>query len=177
MGGDADLVKRGLSGDRSAIELLVQRHVGPVRAGIIAVLGHHSEVDDLTQETLLRGLRDLASLREPARVGAWLRGIARHLCHDVLRRKYRRPLSLDEGDAEPAAPIEEDGPDLTPVRSAVLGLPEKLREAILLFYVDRASYDEIAARLDITPAAVNRRLTRARNLLRERLSPHEKTER
>lgn len=177
MGGDAELVQRGLAGDRSAIDALVARHLGAVQACVVAVLGQHPEVEDLTQETMLRGLRDLASLREPERIGAWLRGIARHLCHDVLRRKYKKPLSLDDGLPEPPAPVEECGPDLTPIRRAVLGLPEKLREAILLFYVERSSYEDIAARLDITTAAVNRRLTRARNLLRERLSPHEKSER
>ena len=169
MASDGELVRRGLAGDRGALEELILRHGGAVRATIIAQLGHHPEVDDLTQETLLRGMRDLSSLRDPDRIGAWLRGISRNLCLDVLRRKYRQPLSLDENSDDWPAPVPDPEQDPSPVRAAVLALPEKLREAILLFYVERASYDDIARRLDITSAAVNRRLTRARKLLRERL--------
>ena len=96
-----------------------------------------------------------------------MRGIARNLCREIIRRKPRQPRSIEnpENIPDPVTPERTS----TPLLEAVAELPEKLREAILLFYVDQASYQEIGARLEITPAAVNRRLTRARNLLRERL--------
>ena len=73
---DGDLVVRAQAGDRSALASLVTRHVGSVRACVLAVLGPTSDLDDLVQEALVRGVDGLSSLRDPDRFGPWLRGIA-----------------------------------------------------------------------------------------------------
>ncbi len=167
-GSDGDLVLRAQGGDRAALALLVRRHVGSVRACVLALLGPSPDLDDLVQEALLRGVEGVGSLRDPERFGAWLRGIARHLAVDRIRRKPPRTASL-ETVAEPAAREEETDLDHPELWLAIGGLPEALREALHLFYVARLGYAEIGERLGITSAAVNRRLTRARNQLRERL--------
>lgn len=169
---DRDWVIRAQGGDRAALALLIRRHIGSVRACVLAMLGPTADLDDLVQESLLRGVEGLDSLRDPERFGAWLRGIARHLCADRIRRKPPATAPLD-AVAEPAAPEGphpgEAGETAAELWRSIAGLNETLREALHLFYVARLGYAEIGARLGITPAAVNRRLTRARQQLRERL--------
>lgn len=166
---DAPLVRRATAGDGQALGLLVHRHVGSVRACVLAVLGPTDDLDDLVQEALVRAIGSLDSLREPERFGPWLRGIARHICIDRIRRKPPPNAPL-EAVPEPAAPSPDEPADTAALLAAVGTLPEKLREALHLFYVGKLGYAEIGERLGITSAAVNRRLTRARNLLRERLT-------
>lgn len=172
MGGDGELVRQARAGDRTALATLVHRHVGRVRATVLALLGRHPEADDIVQETLLRGIQGLATLEDPNRVGAWLRGISRNLCRDTLRRRNRDMPQPLAAELEPgAAPESTVGPaeDLADLSNAVANLPEKLREAVLLFHMEGMSYEAIAEQLEITTAAVNQRLTRARQCLRDRL--------
>jgi len=171
-GDERELVLRAQGGDRAALALLVRHHVGSVRGCVLAVLGPTPELDDLVQESLLRGIEGLASLRDPERFGPWLRGIARHLAIDRIRRRPPAEARLD-GVAEPAAPESAppavEGEEAAELWRSIAALSEPLREALHLFYGARLGYAEIGARLGITPAAVNRRLTRARQQLRERL--------
>ena len=173
IGSDGDLVRRAQEGDRSALDALLTAHVGSVRACVLTVLGPTSDLEDLVQEALLRAVEGLGRVRDPERFGPWIRTLTRHLCVDRIRRKKPTPAPLD-AVAEPSARPEELPPEHNDLWGAIGSLPEKLREAIVLFYVSELSYAEIATRLEITPAAVNRRLTRARDTLRQRLVREEK---
>ncbi|MFQ5655874.1 MAG: RNA polymerase sigma factor [Planctomycetota bacterium] len=171
---DRELVERACGGDRAALEPLLERHANGVRAVVVARLRSLEEADDLTQETLYRGIRDLHTLRDASRFGPWLRGIARNLCRQRLEANARRSSSLADEPEAPGASVAatlEERDERSPLLAAVAELPEKLQEALLLFYVEGAGYEEIGRRLGITAAAVNRRLTRARNHLRGRLVP------
>ena len=166
---DGELVGRARRGDRSALADLFRRHVGSVRACVLAVLGPRDDVDDLVQESLVRGMAGLEKLRDPDRFGPWLRGITRHLCVDRIRRKPPPTATLD-AVPEPAAPEAEIPDDHAELWRAIEALPESHRETLHLFYVAQLSYAEIGTQLGITAAAVNQRLTRARARLRDRLA-------
>src|SRR5262245_63951836 len=58
---------------------------------------------DLAQETLLRGFRDLLTLKSPEKFGAWLRGIAHRVCLDWLKSKQQSqvPFTRLAGDGDP----------------------------------------------------------------------------
>lgn len=167
---DSDLVRESLAGDVTARAELASRHAGPLRATTLAILGPTAEVDDIVQECLLRGFEQLETVRDPESVGAWLRGICRNICRDTIRSRNRW---VELREAENVEHPRPETRDLSSLRSAVHQLPTKLREVILLFYMESATYDDIARRLEITAAAVNRRLTRARALLRDRLRAEE----
>ena len=92
------------------------------------------------------------------------------LLMDYLRKRYRHPKRSEIDESDWPAPETPKEVDDAPLVQAVFQLPLKLREAILLFYVEECSYEEIARRLDITRAAVNQRLTRAREQLRQHLT-------
>jgi RNA polymerase sigma-70 factor (ECF subfamily) len=167
---DAALVQRTQRGDREAYGDLVRRYAARIQAVCHARVGPQGPLEDLVQETFLKGYRAIGSLHEPERVGGWLYGIAVHTCLDWIRSRDRRHLPL--GGEEPAAPgggdppIEQDEGKRR-ILTAVENLPEIYREVVMLFYYHRQTYEEMAALLGLSEAAINVRLTKARAMLRQ----------
>jgi RNA polymerase sigma-70 factor (ECF subfamily) len=175
---DAALVRQVLAGHTNAYAQLVQRWAGRILALCHARVARADVAEELAQETLVRGFEELTSLAEPGRFGPWLAGIATNTCRDWLkaRQNGQVPFSALAGAGEavpqPQAPPcdeVERRDEAGRVQREVEALPEELRTVLLLFYYQQASYRDIAHLLDVSPATVNARLTRARALLRERL--------
>jgi len=165
---DDELVSASLSGSREAFGSLVERYARTVRALCIAKLGLSADLDDLVQEAFVRAYQGLGHLTTKAAFGGYLRTIAQNLCIDRIRRKHPESVSLDEVEIEPAAPAGPAEDDrLHKLRRSIGRLPEALREALLLFYFEERSVAEIATSLEVSEAAVNQRLHRARTQLRE----------
>lgn len=159
-------------GRRDAYEELIRRHAAKITAVCRSRLGPRGPVEDMVQESFLRGYRVLGTLLDPEKFGSWLYGIASRACLDWLKAKERTQLSLE---AVGEAPV---GRDLEPARDERHGrlleeidaLPDLYREVVFLFYYQKQSYQEMSRTLGLSPAAVNARLTKARAKLRERLA-------
>jgi RNA polymerase sigma factor (sigma-70 family) len=177
---DAELVRQTLAGRTEAFADLVHRWAGRVTAICHAKVGRAGAADDLAQETLLRAFRALPTLGDPERVGPWLCGIALRTCLDWLKARERRTLPFSVVDG--SHPIDDYLPTRTEpepeadradehrrLLRAVEELPEAYRTAVMLYYYDDLTYRELAALLGVSPATVNARLTKARQILRERL--------
>lgn len=178
---DAELVRQARAGRTEAYAELVRRWAGRVTAVIHARMGRAHQVEDLAQETLLRGFRALHTLADPDRFGAWLSGIAVRICldHHKARKNSQVPFSALGADLNPAANLaghdnglcalerEEDRQQLL---AQVEALPDDCRQVIMLYYYNAITYREVANFLGISPATVNARLTRARALLRARMT-------
>src|SRR2546423_944324 len=109
MGDLADelLVGAALRGDRAAFASLVDRHRARTHALARRLLGDAAEAEDVVQEAVLRAYLALDDLREPARFGAWLCGIALNLGR--MRLRGARPVEpLDESVPAVAAAEPED---------------------------------------------------------------------
>ncbi len=174
---DRELVRQCLAGSREAFGLLVERHARTVRAVLIARAGLHQDLEDMVQEVFLRAYRGLGRLQSHDSFPSYLHRIAANLATDRLRRRGRQPVSLDEIELDPPGPTPADGPreeNLHRLRTQVGRLPETLREVVLMFYFQDASYADMARVLGITVAAVNQRLNRARLRLRELLGVGDK---
>jgi RNA polymerase sigma-70 factor, ECF subfamily len=181
MTADSDLVRLAQGGQLAAYEELVRRWSARVLAVCHAKVRSEHTAEDLAQEALLRGLRALATLEDPAKFGPWLCGIASRVCLDWLKSGQARQVSLDAlADGQGERWVAQDGqsPDEAAARAddqrrllaEVATLPEPYREVILLYYYDDVTYHDVAALLGVSAATVNARLTKARALLRERLS-------
>ena len=160
-------------GDPPACQLVVQRWYRCVYAYCQARLLSASDAEDATQETFVRGLKRLPELRSPDALGAWLRGIAHHVCVDTIRRQKVRRESLTDVDQLPPSASESASESLVDQRDQnahllrlVYQLPEDLRESIFLHYYDCLTYDQMAAWLGVARSTVNERLSKARNLLK-----------
>ena len=181
MSSDSDLVRLVQGGQLAAYEELVRRWSARVLAVCHAKVRSAHTAEELAQEALLRGLRAIASLEEPAKFGPWLCGIASRVCLDWLKSGQARQVSLDamsDGQADAWVVQPGESPDEAAARAdderrllaEVATLPELYREVILMYYYDDVTYHEVAAALDVSAATVNARLTKARAMLRQRLS-------
>jgi RNA polymerase sigma-70 factor (ECF subfamily) len=181
MSSDSDLVRLAQGGQSSAYEELVRRWSARVLAVCHARVRSCHTAEELAQEALLRGLRAIKTLEDPAKFGPWLCGIASRACLDWLKSGQSRQVSLDamsDGRADAWMPEGGDMPDEAVgqaederrLLAEVAGLPDAYREVILMYYYDDVTYQDVAAALDVSAATVNARLTKARAMLRERLS-------
>lgn len=178
---DAELVRQALAGTTAAYEQLVRRWSTRVMAVCHARVARSEAAEDLAQETLLRGLRALPTLADPAKFGPWLCGIAQRACLDWLKSAHRTEVSIsalhDEDSDRVEDPAGENELDRDPEHRDELGrlvreverLPLPYREVLMHYYYDDCTYQELADLLDVSPATVNARLTKARQMLRERL--------
>jgi RNA polymerase sigma factor (sigma-70 family) len=179
---DADLVRAARGGDRDALDTLVRRH----RAGALRVcrrvLRDRAEAEDAAQEALLQALVALPRLRDPARFGAWLHGIALNVSRRALRR--RRALeTLLRGDGPwqptwppPAASAEEamlERARRAELVAALAEVPAAARAVVVAVDLGGASYGEAAAWLDVPQSTVRGRLHEGRKRMRARLGVDE----
>ena len=176
---DAELVRLARAGRTEAFAELVRRWAGRVTALCHARLGRAHVADDLAQETLLRGFRSLATLTDPERFGPWLCGIAQRACLDWHKAKQNGqvPFSVWHPDHDPDESLP--GPDDSTVDrddearhllTHVEALPEECRQVVMLYYYQDVTYRDLAQLLGVSTATINARLTKARSLLRARLT-------
>jgi RNA polymerase sigma-70 factor (ECF subfamily) len=186
---DGDLVRQARRGDAAAYGHLARRWAARVLAVCHARTASADAAEDLAQEALLRGLRALPTLAEPDKFGPWLIGIAVRTCLDWLKSPKRSEVSLEalahrsseaaddtapsydasrEHDAEAARDARERAERLT---REVERLPQHYREVLMLYYYQSAgcTYRELADLLGVSAATINARLTKARQMLRERM--------
>jgi RNA polymerase sigma-70 factor (ECF subfamily) len=172
------------NGHAAALNDIMDRHATPVFHFLCRMLGNEDDANDLAQETFVRVFQHHASFRPDAKFTSWLYTIAGNLARNHHRWRSRHPnVSLDAeseatektlGDTLPAATVTplqvaEAAERAQAVRAAVQSLPGDMREAIVLCEWEDLPVAEAAAILKTTPKAVESRLYRARQLLRERL--------
>jgi RNA polymerase sigma-70 factor, ECF subfamily len=140
-----------------------------------------TEAEDLVQETCVRAIKAIESLRPGSNAKSWLFTILRNIWLNQLRQRRSAPkiveLDVDESTAELAVEASKDPHALyaskverDQVRKAIQQLPDHLREIIVLREYGELSYLEIATLLDCPAGTVMSRLGRARSKLRSLLS-------
>jgi RNA polymerase sigma-70 factor (ECF subfamily) len=161
--------------DAPDLDALVASHGRQVARLVARLVDRPQDVEDLVQETFLAALAHGQSFRGECRPSTWLSRIAVNRCRSHHRwRRVRRWLPLPSGPAsDPAAATGPDGAIEAgeEVRRAVRRLPGKFREAIVLRYFEDLAVDEMAEVLKLSRAAVEKRLSRARQRLKEMLGP------
>jgi RNA polymerase sigma-70 factor (ECF subfamily) len=171
---DAAAIARVLAGDASAFEPIVRRWQTPLVNLAWRFCRDRGRAEEMAQEAFLRAFRNLAQFRGDSAFSTWLFSLATNLYRTELRRMPASPLSLDE-IAEPpdprlAATAFEDASRDESLRRAVLALPAKYRDAILLFYFHEQDVPAAARTLRIPEGTVKARLFRGRELLRSKFN-------
>jgi RNA polymerase sigma factor (sigma-70 family) len=173
---DSDLVTAAIRGERAAFAALVERYHPMVCAVSYAATGDRALSEDVAQDAFIAAWSSLSDLRDASRLRPWLCGIARNLGHKALRAAGREtpiePAETDELGGDDASPLDAmlDAETETLVWRALSQLPERNREAMVLYYREGETASEVAAALGITEDAVMQRLSRGRRQLRKRVS-------
>jgi len=163
---DAELVRRTLTGDRSAFEALVAAHLVRARAVARTVLRDEAAIDDVLQESFIRAYERLGQLGEAAAFPAWLCTIVRNESITWLRRSGRlKAVHIDDVEPPAAAEVEVPDPMVERLKTALAQLPVGYREILALKYEADLNYEQIAETLGITVPNVEKRLYRARQAL------------
>src|SRR5262245_1423431 len=177
---DDELLARIQCGDEQAFVSLYRRRQGAIYRFALHMSGSAAVAEDVTQEVFLALIRDRCAY-DPERgtVSGYLFGIARKLVLRFLDRT-RGDVALEDEMDETASDfrvIEDPLADLTRRESldalwrAVLALPRRYREVVLLCDLEEVDYSDAAAILGCPIGTVRSRLHRARALLLDKLSP------
>lgn len=180
---DSELLRSMKAGDEEALAALYRRRQPIIYRFVLQMCGSQALAEDITQEVFMVLVSEDHTF-DPARgsLSAFLMGVARN---QVLRRLQRERfyVSMDEapdnGGIENQAFQSTTGPldemsrteAIESVRRAVLALPERYREVVVLCDLHEMSYGETAEILGCAIGTVRSRLHRARALLIEKLRP------
>ncbi len=165
---DSALVAAALAGGPRAFEPIVERYQDAVFGVALARVGNFHDAQDIAQAVLVEAYERLSNLREPDRLGAWLRKMTIHRSQDLWRRRQREMTTLDE-IPEPAANATPGNDLREEVLRAISRLSKVQREAVTLFYINGYSVAEVAGMCDVPEGTVKARLHDARSRLKEEM--------
>ncbi len=173
-GRDQDILELIRLGRRQrAFEVLLDRYAGKVYRLCCVLLRDRAQAEDATQDSLIRMWKAFERFDGRGSLSSWIYTISRNRCLTALQRR-RTFDSLDEwvAAAEPASAadtIEPRDGRAEQLRSLVELLPERLRRALLLYYYEEHSVEEVALMLGCPEGTVKTALFRARARLTEML--------
>lgn len=172
-------------GHDAALNDIMARHAERVFHYLLRSLQNEEDAADLAQETFTRVYHNRRKFNPKQKFTTWLYAIAGNLVRDRFRWRVRHPqVSLDAGTHDEEIPFKETFADSAPapdetlqkaerasaVKAAIAALPQELREPLILAVYEGLSQAEIGDILGCSPKAVETRIYRARNQMRERLS-------
>jgi RNA polymerase sigma-70 factor (ECF subfamily) len=176
-GHEADLadVERVLGGDVNAFEGIVRRWQGPLVNMAWRYCRDRGRAEEMAQEALVRAWRGLAQCRREGSFSTWLLGLAANVFRSELKRFPTADVRIEDAPepARGAAQLSDlamrQSSDV--VRRAVLALPARYREPVILFYFHEMDVGAAARTMAMPEGTMKARLARARALLKKRF-PH-----
>lgn len=176
---DIEIVNRCLAGDVNAFEVLIERYKKAVYNTAFRMMGNREEAEDVSQEAFIRMYNSLSKYNPEYKFITWAMKVTTNLCLDSLRKRKGETVPIDEGfeikdgkDTPEEEYIRKENQKL--VQDAIMKLPNKYREFLILFHYRNLSYQEIMEITGESLTIVKNRLYRARQMLKEELISREK---
>lgn len=144
----------------------IERYSDTVRRLCMVHLKNETDTEDIFQTVFLKYVLSSISFESREHEKAWFIRVTINACKDLLKSFFRsRTISLDEIMEQPA----ELPPDYRDVWDAVFSLPQNYRDVLYLHYFEEYTAPQISRILGKNVNTVYTRLTRAKQMLRERL--------
>jgi len=167
---DPQLIDRLKAGDERAFDVVYEAYRHRLFAYLIRMTRNRDVAEDLLEETCLRLVDRIETLRDGAKLGPWLFAVARNLF-----LTHVRSLGPDVGEADEWTERADDGASpfdavaanelASRVERGLAAMPVSYREVLLLVGVQGMTPSEAAAVCELTPEAMRQRLLRARKML------------
>ncbi len=179
------MVEQAQGGDPGAIQGIYEMFAPRIYNFLLGMLGSRDEAEDLAQQTFLIVIRQLGTLREAGLLESWIYRIARN---EVYQKFRRQKVAREEGDP----PKDDDGTGLPveqrlhanpeklllsqelrgALRSALNGLPVRLREVFVLGVIQGMSYRDVSEISGRSILSVKTDVYRARLALKKELQKY-----
>jgi len=184
---DALLLERCNSGDKAAWDTLIKQNEKSVYRFAYRLCRNYDDAADIAGQVFIRVYQNLHTFRHEASFSSWVFRIVRNTYLDLcVRPAWRNNVSLDTDgkvDSVPGRAREFADQGMTPeqrciqnetsrmLSKAVRHLPEYQRQVLRMYHAEGKTYEQIAEATGLSIGTVKSRLNRARNMLRERLTP------
>ncbi len=167
---DGELVKAVLAGDRGSFERLYDKYARLVRSICYDTTGDVTQAQDIAQEAFLRAYQKLDRLTNPDVFAPWLISIARNVCREYRRSKFRdRHVLVGLETPEIETNTSEDPGLSGELNEAMQNLSERERLAIHVHYMQELDIEEAMKILDTSRSGFYRLLEKARKKLEQYL--------
>lgn len=174
---DEELAKRVQSGDKECFGILFDRYENKILRYGRRFLYSYEDVEDAVQDVFIKVYVNIASFAPERKFSTWLYRIAHNTFINVIKKKGREPVKFFDFDtffqfdvagntALDREAILKDEENM--IRGAFADLSSKYREPIVLYYFEQKSYQEIADIMHIPVATVGVRLSRAREMIKNK---------
>jgi len=163
------LVQRARGGDTRAFERLYREHAGKVYGLCLRMTRDAQLAEDCTQDTFINAWRALPRFETRSSLSTWLHRIAVNV--SLAKRRKSSPVEQtpEEGEEALGEWALETPVEVEEIETAIGGLPDGARDALVLHALYGYSHGEAAEMLGIAEGTCKAQLHRARKLLRERL--------
>ncbi len=172
---ERELIERARKGDPAAEREIYDAHVDRVYRLAYRMCGRGDLAEDFTQKTFVKAFGALREFRGDSSLSTWLHAIATRVVLNGLRsvkRHETRAEPLEAADRQ-GSTAEPPDPDLKSRLTAALDrLEDHYRIVVVMHDLEGYTHDEIGAALGIAEGSSKARLSRARAMLREELSPY-----
>ncbi len=187
---EEELVKQSIQGDTRAFEELVLQYHNKIYALAFRYMGNEEDAYDMAQEAFIKAFRSLRTFKGKSSFSTWLYRVTANVCLDELRRRKRRivalsldePLATQEGDE-----VEKEIADSSPgvdviyeqkefsqyIQQLLDEMKPEHKNAIILRDTMGFTYEEIAEVMNCSMGTVKSRISRARNVLRKKITDRE----
>ncbi|MBT8763982.1 sigma-70 family RNA polymerase sigma factor [Desulfohalobiaceae bacterium Ax17] len=170
------IINRVLKGDTNAFGILVKRYQKPIFNLMYRMSGSLDEAAELTQEAFIKAYEKLEHFQPGKKFFPWLYAVGINHAKDLIRKNKRHLYSEENSEKLPELShlsdqqdSMNDSLDFQQIEKALVGMPLKYREAIILRYREEMSMRDIAQALQISVSAAKMRVSRGLEMLRRSL--------
>jgi RNA polymerase sigma-70 factor (ECF subfamily) len=155
--------------EEEEFEMFIRNYQNMVFSVSARIVGNLTDAEDITQEVFIKAYDRFSELRNSGTVGGWLKTVATNLSINHLNR-YRARWRFFSEQTEPveiASEVEGESDRKEALELAIRKLPDAQRVPLVLFHFQEMSYEEIAAKLQVSVAKVKSDLHRGRETLKK----------
>ncbi|PLR87028.1 sigma-70 family RNA polymerase sigma factor [Bacillus sp. V33-4] len=166
---DQELVRRSAQGSYDAYAELVNRYSNLVYSIALNKIRDFQHSEDISQEVFVKAWSKIADMNEGDKFSAWISAITRNQCIDWFRKNSKEEVVYSENHNDVSTDFIKQHEIKITIWDALNRLDEKYRLVTILYFITGFRAKEISEQLNLTLSAVESRLRRAKEKLKEEL--------